>query len=260
MLLSRICTVLELKEKSEYYKNRFEEIKDAFREEYLYSGLKIKGDTQCVYIMALKFGLLPNDEKDAAVKHLIRKINEAGNHLNTGFLSVGYLLPVLCDNGYADTAYDVLLCQTYPSWLYSVKNGATTVWERWNSYTEEDGFGDVGMNSFNHYSLGSCYEWMYEYMLGIKPAVPGYSEFEYRPYPDKRIDRVTGAYNSASGKIISEWKKTEKGFDLRLTVPVNTKAVLSADSKLYLYEHNGYRKITEKKTLGSGIYLFKMLD
>ena len=243
-----------------YYKKRFEEIAEAFREEYLYDDCKIKGDTQCVYILALKFGLVTGYEKEKAVKHLKRKIIEANGHLNTGFLSVGYLLPVLCDNGLSDMAYDVLLCDTYPSWFYSIKNGATTVWERWNSYTKEDGFGDAGMNSFNHYSLGSWYEWMYEYMMGIKPAVPGYKEFYYRPYPDKRVDRIAGVYNSVYGQIISEWKRTDKGFDLRLTVPVNTKAVITPDSGLLIPGIRGYQKITEKKTLGSGVYLFKMAD
>ena len=166
----------------------------------------------------------------------------------------------MCDNGLSELAYDILLCDTYPSWFYSIKNGATTIWERWNSYTSEDGFGDDGMNSFNHYSLGSCYEWMYEYMAGIKPALPGFKEFNYRPFPDRRIDRIKAVYNSVNGQIISEWKRTEKGFDLRLTVPVNTKAVITPDSKLYIPGIIGYQKITEKKTLSSGIYLFKMTD
>lgn len=259
-ILSRICAILNKTEKASYYSRRFEEIAAAFREEYFLSESRIKGDTQCVYILALKFGLVSGEDKDKTTAHLKRKIEEAHGHLNTGFLSVGYLLPVLCDNGLSELAYDILLCDTYPSWFYSIKNGATTIWERWNSYTSEDGFGDDGMNSFNHYSLGSCYEWMYEYMAGIKPALPGFKEFNYRPFPDRRIDRIKAVYNSVNGQIISEWKRTEKGFDLRLTVPVNTKAVITPDSKLYIQGIIGYQKITEKKTLSSGIYLFKMTD
>lgn len=259
-ILKEFCRIAGDDEKASYYGKRFEQTAEAFREEYLISENKIKGDTQGDYVFALKFGLLDGGDRESAVKHLIRKINEANGHLNTGFMSVGYLLPVLCDNGYAETAYDILLCDTYPSWLYSVKNGATTVWERWNSYTAENGFGDVGMNSFNHYSLGSCYEWMYEYMLGIKPASAGYREFYYRPYPDKRIGRVSGVYNSMSGQIVSEWKRNEKGFDLRLTVPVNTKATVTPDAGLYMPGIRGFQKITEKKTFGSGVYLFKMMD
>ena len=259
-IMSQIYTVLGKADKAEYYGKRFEEIAAAFREEYFLSDGKIKGDTQCVYILALKFGLVSGEDKEKAVSHLKRKINEADNHLNTGFLSVGYLLPVLCDNDLSGLAYDILLCDTYPSWFYSIKNGATTVWERWNSYTAEDGFGDDGMNSFNHYSLGSCYEWMYEYMMGIKPAQPGFKEFYYRPYPDRRVDRIKGTYNSVNGQIISEWKRTDKGFDLRLTVPVNTKAVILPESKLYMPGIRSYQKITEKKTLGSGVYLFKLPD
>ncbi len=258
-ILSQMCAVLNMTDKAEYYNKRFNEIAGSFRDEYLTGNGRIKGDTQCVYILALKFGLVSGEEKDKAVVHLKRKINEANGHLNTGFLSVGYLLPVLCDSDLPELAYDILLCDTYPSWFYSIKNGATTIWERWNSYTAEDGFGDDGMNSFNHYSLGSCCEWMYEYMAGIKPAKPGFKEFYYKPFPDKRVDRIKVSYNSYNGQIISEWKRTEKGFDLRLTVPVNTKAIITPDSKLYMPALIGYQKITEKKTLGSGVYLFKMI-
>ena len=259
-VLSLMCDELKDNEKAEYYNKRFEQISESFREEYIISEGKINGDTQGAYVFALAFGLLSGADKENAVKHLLRKINEAGGHLNTGFMSVGHLLPVLCDNDHSDIAYDILLSDTYPSWFYSIKNGATTVWERWNSYTKEDGFGNADMNSFNHYSLGSCYEWMYEYMMGIKPAVAGYKQFYYRPYPDKRVDRIAGVYNSISGQIKSEWKRTGKGFDLRLTVPVNTKAIISPESNLYMQSARGFQKITDKKTLGSGVYLFKLAD
>ena len=198
--------------------------------------------------------------KKNAVSHLVRKIKEADGHLNTGFVGVSYLLPVLCDNGYCDLAYDILLNDTYPSWLYSVKNGATTVWERWNSYTKETGFGDAGMNSFNHYSLGSCYEWFYEYMLGIKPLTPGYRTFSYDPVPDKRLKFVKGSYKSPSGLICSDWRKSSGGFDLTLTVPVNAKAVIMPNGKLHTATKRGYTKITEKLELGSGTYTFKILE
>ncbi len=259
-LLSEYASITGDKEKAEYYKTEFEKISDAWREAYLEDEYKIKGDTQCDYVLALKFGLVSGEAKKKAVSHLKRKIDEADGHLNTGFVGVSYLLPVLCDNGYEDTAYDILLKDTYPSWLYSVKNGATTVWERWNSYTKENGFGDAGMNSFNHYSLGSCYEWFYEYMLGIKPITPGYRVFSYKPVPDKRIKHVNGSYKSAAGLICSEWKRTDNGFDLTLTVPVNAKAVVMPDGKLYTATKRGYTKITEKSELGSGVYTFKILD
>lgn len=257
-LLSEYAEILGDENKAAYYRSEFDKIAEAFREEYLEDEDRIKGDTQCCYVLALRFGLVAGEAKKNAVDHLLRKIDEADGHLQTGFVGVSYLLPVLCDNGHAETAYGILLKDTYPSWLYSVKNGATTVWERWNSYTKENGFGDVGMNSFNHYSLGSCYEWFYEYMLGIKPLSPGYSVFSYRPYTDRRLDRASGSYRSASGLIRSEWRKTDSGFDLSLTVPVNTKARIEPDSGLYIFNKKGYTKITEKTELSSGSYNFKI--
>ena len=259
-ILSEFAEITGDKSKSEYYKSEFDKICDAWAEAYTEDEYRIKGDTQCCYVLALKFGLVSGAVKEYAIKHLLRKIDSAGGHLNTGFVGVSYLLPVLCDNGYSDIAYSILLKDTYPSWLYSVKNGATTVWERWNSYTKEDGFGDVGMNSFNHYSLGSCYEWFYEYMLGIKPLKPGYSVFSYKPTPDKRINKVSGSYKSAAGLIKSEWNVTDGGFDLHLTVPANTKAVIEPDENMYILNKKAYLKITEKTELTSGVYSFKILD
>lgn len=221
-LLSEIYAVLGDTSKSEYCAKRFENIKYAFREEFLQSGYRLKGDSLVGYVTALKFDLFDEEEKKSAVKHLLRKIEEEGENINT---VPEHLLSVLCDNGYARAAYDILLSDKYKKHLPE-----------------------------------NCYGWMYEYILGIKPSKPGFSEFEYKPYPDKRIDRVTGIYNSASGRIISEWKRTDKGFDLRLTVPINTKAIVTPDNKLYMPGQRGYKKVTEKKVLGSGVYLFKMIE
>lgn len=259
-LLSEYAAILGDNAKASFYKAEFDKISEAWREAYLEDEDKVKGDTQCDYVLALKFNLVSGEAKKNAVSHLVRKIKEADGHLNTGFVGVSYLLPVLCDNGYGDLAYDILLNDTYPSWLYSVKNGATTVWERWNSYTKENGFGDAGMNSFNHYSLGSCYEWFYEYMLGIKPITPGYRTFSYKPVPDKRIKNVKGSFKSPYGVICSEWKKAYNGFDLTLTVPVNAKAIIVPDGKIYTATKKGYTPITEKLELKSGTYTFKILD
>lgn len=260
-LLSMMAHAAGDETKSAYYGKKFEQLSHAWREEYVSDDYIVKGDTQCCYLLALKFGLLTGEAKDAAVRHLLIRISAAGGHLSTGFVGVGYLLPVLCDNGYGGTAYDLLLNDTYPSWLYSVKNGATTVWERWNSYTEEEGFGNVGMNSFNHYSLGSCSEWMYEYMLGIKPLKPGYGKFSYKPFTDKRLSFVSGSYKSASGEIRSEWRRTEKGFEAKLTVPVNATAVVAPDSRIfYSAGLSGYHACDKTLTLGSGVHVFHITD
>ncbi len=258
-VMSYISEILGMRERSEYYKSMYDKIACEWRESYLYDDDKIKGDTQCCYLLALKFGLVKGEAKDRAVSHLLRKINDADCHLSTGFVGVGYLLPVLCDAGHADVAYDILCRTTYPSWLYSVRNGATTVWERWNSYTQEEGFGSVSMNSFNHYSLGSCSEWMYEYMLGIKPVSAGFGRFLYKPYPDKRIGYASGSYDGACGKIVSEWKFNGHCFDMKLTVPVNSVAVVLPDEKLYVAEGRTSVPVDGMLELGSGVHTFRLL-
>ncbi len=212
-----------------YYARMFEKISAAWREAYMDEEGMIKGDTQCCYLLALKMKLIPDDMRKRAAKHLVRTIERKNYHLSTGFVGVSYLLPILCDCGYSDIAYRLLLNDTYPSWGYSIKNGATTIWERWNSYTKENGFGDAGMNSFNHYSLGSVSEWMYSYMGGIKPAKPGFKEFFVKPCFTDRLDFVNVKYESICGTICSEWKKTSFGYELTVTVPVNTTAYIALD-------------------------------
>ena len=154
-----------------------------------------------------------------------------------GFLGSNVITPVLSDAGQSAVSYDLLLQDTLPSWLQSVKAGATTIWERWNSYDPEKGFGDVEMNSFNHYSYGSIAEWMYKYMAGIAadPDAPGFRHVVLQPVPDTgaqyndqpRIDRAEGAYVSYYGRIASEWK-AQKGElqNYRAAVPANSSATL----------------------------------
>ncbi|MER7394084.1 family 78 glycoside hydrolase catalytic domain [Streptomyces sp. NPDC000151] len=150
--------------------------------------------------------------------------------LSVGFLGVNVLAPVLTAEGRPDLAYRLLHQDAMPSWLYSVKNGATTVWERWNSYSKEDGFGPVEMNSFNHYSYGAIVEWMYEDMAGIAkdPAHPGFRHFFLQPHPDPtgRIREVTGAHRSPYGRIVSEWRVHGETLTYHAVVPPNSKATL----------------------------------
>ena len=139
---------------------------------------------------------------------------------------VDLLCPVLSDYGYNDVAYRLLLNDTFPSWGYSIKHGATTIWERWDGWTEEKGFQDPGMNSFNHYSFGSIVEWMFRYAAGIDldPEVPGYKRFTIHPRPDSRLDHVRAVYASIHGNIASEWQWKGDAFTLNVTIPTNTTA------------------------------------
>ena len=151
-----------------------------------------------------------------------------------------------------------MLNDTYPSWGYSIKNGATTIWERWNSYTKENGFGDAGMNSFNHYSLGSVVEWMYSYMGGIKPAKPGFKEFFVKPYFNNRLTYADVKYESISGTIVSSWTQIDDGYVLDVTVPVNTKAYIVLDTEKTTLVTNGVKVSQHPKgfAVGSGKYTF----
>lgn len=174
-------------------------------------------DTQGSYVLPLAAGLFEDPRK--AADRLAEKIRENGNKLSTGFLSTPYLCGVLTDYGHADTAYDLLLQTDCPSWLYPVTQGATTIWERWNSYTSEHGFGPVDMNSFNHYSYGAVESWMMDSMLGIKAVEPGYKSFRLDPHPSARLDYARGHFDSVYGRIEAGWKKSGEGFEYTVSVP-----------------------------------------
>lgn len=179
--------------------------------------------------------LADNIGNDAAYKAAhpdSARVQYAENTLSVGFLGVNVLAPVLTDEGRADLAYKLLHQNAMPSWLYSVENGATTVWERWNSYSEEDGFGPVEMNSFNHYSYGAIAEWMYAYMAGIArdPEHPGFQRFLLRPHldPTGGVTRVTGRHASPYGEITSAWSLAKDGtLTYEAVVPANSTATLS---------------------------------
>ena len=169
-LLAQSCQALGRAEEAAKYEALFQDIKAAFLKRYVAADGHIQGDTQSDYAMALKFDLLPDDMRPKAAEYLVDCIKAKNGHLSTGFIGVSYLLPVLTKMGKADTAYELLLQDTFPSWLFSVKHGATTIWERWDGWTPDKGFQDPGMNSFNHYSLGSCGEYLYGYVLDLRPS------------------------------------------------------------------------------------------
>ncbi|MCL2164091.1 MAG: family 78 glycoside hydrolase catalytic domain, partial [Oscillospiraceae bacterium] len=190
-------------------------------------------------LWALRLGLYNTEEqREGMIANLLRVIQNEGrsispdcaeNTTTVGFNGVSRILPVLTDIGASDVAYTLLLQDENPSWLYEIRNGATTIWERWDSYTVENSFAGDGMNSFNHYSFGAVVEWMYEYMSGIQAAVPGFKEITLQPVVDVsgRVTWVDGSYDSLYGKIISNWAATEgKLSTYSCTCPANTSATL----------------------------------
>jgi alpha-L-rhamnosidase len=174
--------------------------------------------------MALVFNLLSEEKQQLAANHLIRVIAECDNHLRTGFLGTPILPLVLDDLGEIDLMYTILFNETYPSWFYSINQGATTMWERWDSYTHENGFHTDGMNSFNHYAYGAIGQWMYERVAGIKPVKAGYKEILIAPIPGGPLTSAEASYDSPYGLVSSAWKIEDGTFMLQATVPPNTSA------------------------------------
>ena len=217
-LAKELCGIIGDREEKRYLA-LYENIKNAFRERFIDNEGRILSDTQSAYLIAYSFGIIDICE---ARENLLRKLCEDEEKLTSGFLGIKFLLPTLCDIGRADLAYKMITSTEYPSWGYSVINGATTIWERWNSYTKEDGI-RKGMNSFNHYSLGSCTEWMYEYCLGIRPDIsnPGFKKVVIAPYFDKcgRITSAKGEYQTEFGKISVEWQKKEEIIEYCVSIP-----------------------------------------
>ena len=210
------------------YEKLFEDIKEAFNRSYVSPDGRVGADTQTGYVVALHMGLLPMELRAKAAGHLVRTIEEKDWHLSTGFVGVGYLCPVLTEAGYPEVAYRLLSNETYPSWGYTIKNGATTIWERWDGWTEENGYQSPNMNSFNHYSLGSVGEWLYRYVAGIDlhPEGVGYDRIVIRPRPGGGMTHARAEYDSVRGRIESAWQLSEGEFRLRVTVPPNTTATV----------------------------------
>lgn len=233
-LMEKFCRILGRSERAEYYKNRLGEVLEYFRETYLQDGMPIY-DTQAAYLMAIHFNIFTEEELPAAIKRLEEKIVENGYKLSTGFLGTGMICQVLSRVGLDHLCYDLILQTENPSWLYSVKQGATTIWERWNSYTLADGFGKVEMNSFNHYSYGAVAEWFYSGICGICPDEenPAFSRFILAPCPDMRtpgqlpcgqenIKEARAEYECPYGKIKSAWKRADGKTEYTFTVPEGT--------------------------------------
>lgn len=210
------------------YRQLFQDVRAAFQRAYVSPDGTIKGDTQTDYVMALAMNLLPDDLRTAAADRLVANIKAHGMHLTTGFLGTAQLLPVLTQTGHADVAYALLEQTTYPSWGYEIGQGATTIWERWDSLKPDGSFEDPAMNSFNHPALGSVGEWMYASVGGIAadPSAPGYRHFVVRPVPGGGLTHANVGFDSPYGQIVSKWQRDDADFHLHVVVPANTSATV----------------------------------
>jgi len=223
-LMSRIAQVLGKKSDTKKYKKLFDKIKSAFNKAYIDKNYKIKGDTQTSYILAIVYNLVDGKAKDKAAEFLIEKIEERNNHLSTGFVGTKDIMTALEKIGRNDVAYKLLFNKSYPSWGFSVKHGATSIWERWNGWTPDEGFGNEGMNLFVYYVYGVVYLWIVEIVGGIKFSGAAFKKIIIKPVPGGDLTKAKCEYKSINGKIITKWKLSKNTFSLNVDIPVNTTA------------------------------------
>lgn len=218
--------LLEKSSRTEHYRSLRDQVVAHWQKTYVQDGL-LTVNTQTAYLLPLAFDMVPQALLEPFKTQLRALIESNDCTLSTGFVGTGILCQTLEKLGMSDLCYGLLLQTRDPSWLYSVRQGATTIWERWNSYTLERGFGDVNMNSFNHYSYGAVAEWLYSGMCGILPDVhhPGFSRFFLQPTPDiwqRRITQAKAAYHCLHGIIESSWKLADDGCAYDFVIPEGT--------------------------------------
>ena len=234
-LLINAANVLGKKEDADYYTALLARVKGAYLKEYVTPNGLISSDTETAYVLALEFDMLPDTLRQSAATRLVNSIRRYNNHLTTGFLGTPYLCHVLSRFGHADVAYQLLLQDTYPSWLYPVKMGATTIWERWDGIKPDGTFETPTMNSYNHYAYGAIGDWMYRVTAGIdtKTDAPGYKHIIIKPTPVGNLNNVAADYQTYYGKISSHWTITDGNIAMDVEIPANTTATV------YIPSNNG---------------------
>ena len=246
-LCRNAAEILGFKDDADSFNLLYKNIKKVFQKEYLTATGRLSSNSQTAYILALEFNLIPDSLKTKAVEYLVKNIKSRKYHLSTGFLGTPYICKVLTENGFEDVAYKLLLQKDYPSWLYPVTKGATTIWERWDGIKPDGSFQTTRMNSFNHYAYGAIGSWLYEYVAGIQTSkeAPGYKNIVIHPYVDSSLSNVKFSYESVYGLISSEWKIRDGKFHFSVIVPSNTKATIILPYKNERYE------------VGSGKYVYE---
>lgn len=212
-LMARIATVLGRKNDGQEYQRLFERIRTRFNDEFVTPNGRVFNGSQTSVILALHFDLLPHGKRAAAVRSLLRNIESRKMHLSCGFVGSPYINFVLSDNGHINTAFELLNQTSWPSWLYAVTQGATTIWERWDGWTHDKGFQSPAMNSFNHYAYGAIGEWLYRRVGGIDTdeSVPAYKHVVIAPRPGGGLRRARATYESMYGRVVSSWEVGGQG-------------------------------------------------
>jgi alpha-L-rhamnosidase len=224
-LLQRTATILGKTEDAKKYADLLANIRKAFRDEFVTANGRLVSDTQTAYSLALAFDLLPENQRAGAAKRLAEDVNRF-RHITTGFLGTPVICHVLSDFGYYNEAFMLVNRKDYPSWLYPITRGATTIWERWDGLKPDGTFQDAGMNSFNHYAYGAIGDWLYRVVAGIEidPEQPGYKHIFIQPHAGGGLISASASINTMYGKVASAWSLQENKMTLRVEVPPNTTA------------------------------------
>ncbi len=272
-LLLKAARVLGKTEDEAAYAHLLEEVKEAYRREYLTESGRLVSGTQTAYVLALQFDLLPEALREAAAERLVNNIKDYGYHLTTGFLGTPYLAHVLSRYGHTDVSYRLLMQRSYPSWLYPVTMGATTIWERWDGIKPDGSFQVPSMNSYNHYAYGAIGDWMYQHIAGIQALEdgPGYRHFRIAPTPGAGLTHASGRLQTYYGEIGSAWAFENGLYAHRVQVPMGTTAVFVMPYGTYEAIQEGGRPLGQAKgirrqpdqdgrvvlELGPGSYFFE---
>ncbi len=273
-LLALAARELGRTEDEKTYSDIYNRIKKVFNHEYVTPAGRVGTGSQTSYVLALMFDLLPESLRGSAVKFLVDDIRSRKNHLSTGFLGTPFLCHILSENGYIDVAYDLLLQETYPSWLYPVKMGATTIWERWDGQKTDSTFQDAGMNSFNHYAYGAIGDWIYRVSAGIETLKPGYRHLLIQPNPTEKLDYSRASFESSYGTVASGWERKDGKVLVRIKIPANTVATIKLPAREVSGVTEGGRSLSMNTSLseariengkvtieaGSGDYLFEFAE
>ena len=225
-LLAKIAQVLGQTEDEQAANELANRVKAAFNSRFVEADGSLTIKTQTAALLALHFDLIPPESRVTVGNWLVQDIRERGDHLSTGFVGTPYINHVLTELGHLNVAYDLLLQKSWPSWLYPVTKGATTIWERWDGWTDDKGFQDIGMNSFNHYAYGAIGAWLYSTVAGIKHVEPAYKVSRIAPLPGGGLTHASASLETLYGPLSAEWKIEQDEFELRATIPPNTTSTL----------------------------------
>jgi len=244
-IVSQVADILGKKSDADKYASLSKKVSKAYRQVFFDENMKLKNEFQTGYVLPIHFNMLDEEEKQQATANLYELVKGNDYRIGTGFPGTPYILYALCDNEYEDAAFEMLFNEKCPSWLYEVKLGATTIWERWDGL-QEDGtcpIGDDGtgmMISYNHYASGAIGAFFYERILGIRPVEAGYKSFELKPVIPKQLQYAKGKVTTPFGEIEAAWEKESNGVKVSVSVPEGTTCSICINNETQVLEPGQY--------------------